>query len=159
MEVSLKVKISAGDIYDYLLYHHYTSAAGLIGSCVGALLVVSAFLTNTWIFIVAGLVILLYLPWVSFLKSRTQAKTNPAFKNEMTYLFNDEGLTVSVGEDSASCKWDDMYKAVSTGKSIILYTSPINATIIPKRYLLEKKQDLIAVISTHLPARKVKIKE
>ena len=77
----------------------------------------------------------------------------------MTYLFNDEGLTVSVGEESASCKWDDMYKAVSTGKSIILYTSPINATIIPKRYLLEKKQDLIAVISTHLPARKVKIKE
>ena len=75
MEVTLKVKILAGDIYDYLLYHYYTSAAGLIGSCVGALLVVSAFLTGTWIYLVVGLIILLYLPWVSFLKSRTQAKT------------------------------------------------------------------------------------
>ena len=159
MEVTLKVKILAGDIYDYLLYHYYTSAAGLIGSCVGALLVVSAFLTGTWSYLVVGLIILLYLPWVSFLKSRTQAKTNPAFKEEMTYLFNDEGLTVSVGEEKASCKWDEMHKAVSTGRSIILYTSPINATIIPKRFLTDQRQDLIAIISTHLPPKKVKIKE
>jgi len=159
MEVTLKVKITAGDIFDYLLYHYYTSAAGLIGSCVGALLVVSAFMTNTWIYLVVGLIILLYLPWVSFLKSRTQAKTNPAFKEEMTYIFDDEGLKVVVGDESAGCKWDDMNKVVSTTKSIIVYTSPINATIVPKRFLTDKKQDLIAIISTHLPPKKVKIKE
>ncbi len=159
MEVSLKVKINAGDIYDYLLYHTYTSAAGLIGSCVGALLVVSAFLTNTWYFLIAGIIILAYLPWTLFIKSRQQAQSNAAFKQEMTYTFNEEGLTVSVGEENASCKWEDMFKAVSTSKSIILYTSRVNATIIPRRHMGDKKSDLIQVISTHMPPGKVKIKE
>lgn len=159
MEVELKVKIDAGDIYDYLLYHQYTSAAGLIGSGVGALLVVSAFLTDTWYFLLAGAIILLYLPWTLFLKSRQQAAKNPAFKEEMTYVLNDEGLTVKVGEESATCPWDNMFKAVSTGKSIILYTSRINATIIPKRFMEDRKMDVIGAISTHMPPQKVKIKE
>jgi len=159
MEVRVKVKINSGDIYDYLLYHQYTSAAGLIGSGVGALLVVSAFLTSTWYFLIAGIIILAYLPWTLFLKSKTQVQKNPAFKEEMEYILNDEGLTVVLGEERASCQWENMYKAVSTGRSIILYTSTVNATIIAKRFMEDKKMDVIAAISTHMPPRKVKIKE
>ena len=84
---------------------------------------------------------------------------NPVFKQEMEYVLNDAGLTICQGEAEETQSWDNMHKAISTGRSIIIYTSPINATIIPKRYMEDFKMDVIRVISVNMPAKKVKIKE
>ena len=54
--------------------------------------------------------------------------------------------------------WDQMYKATSTGKSIILYTSRFNASIFPRADLKEKEVAVIEMISKHMPPAKVKIK-
>ena len=51
-----------------------------------------------------------------------------------------------------------MTKATSTGKSIILYTSPVNASIFPRADLKEKEVAVIEMISTHMPPKKVKIR-
>lgn len=159
MEVQLDVKIQAGDIYDYMLYHQYTSAAGLIGSGVGALMVVAYFMNRQIIFLVAGIIILCYLPWTLFLKSRQQALMNPVFKETLHYTIDEEGISVSQGEEKQQQAWKDMYKAVSTARSIIVYTSKINATIIPKRYLNDCKTQVIQLISTNMSPGKVKIRQ
>ena len=57
---------------------------------------------------------------------------------------------VSQGEAQEKMAWKDMHKAVSTGRSIILYTSRINATIFPKRQLGEQRTAVIEIISTHM---------
>ena len=44
MEVEFDVKITAGALYDYMLYHTFTGASGLLGAAVGALLVVAFFM-------------------------------------------------------------------------------------------------------------------
>lgn len=159
MEVRLKVKITAGDIYDYMLYHQYNSAAGLIGSAVGALMVVTFFMNRQLIFLIAGAVILMYLPCSLFLKSRQQALLNPVFKEELEYILNEDGITIKQGEAEEHQGWENMHKAVSTSKSIIVYTSPVNATIIPKRCMEGYKMDVIRVISVNMPPKKVKIRE
>ena len=51
-----------------------------------------------------------------------------------------------------------MYKATSTTRSIIVYTTKVNATIFPKSQVGEQLPALIEVISTHMPAGKVKIR-
>ena len=79
METEFDVKITPGVLYDYMLYHTYTSAAGLLGSVVGALLVVVFFMGYGALFLIAGIVILAYLPWTLFIKSRRQYLANPAF--------------------------------------------------------------------------------
>ena len=71
--VELDIRINAGDLYDYLLAHTYTSPSGLIGAVCGALLVVIAFMRGQWAFLVAGAIILAYLPVTLFLRSRQQA--------------------------------------------------------------------------------------
>lgn len=157
--VELDVKINAGDLYDYMLRHSYNSASGLIGSGLGALMVVYAISVKHWILLVAGIVVLLYLPWTYFLKSRQQAVLNPAFKQPLHYVLDETGLTVSQGEESGTIAWDAMVKAVSTSRSIILYTSPVNATIFPKKQMGDKKAAVIEIISIHMPPSKVKIKE
>ena len=156
--LELTIKIEAGDLYDYMLMHSYNSPAGLIGSAFGALLIVFAFATQQWIFIVLGLVMLLYLPWTLFIKSRSQILSNPSFQEPLKYTLDEEGLTVSQGEAEEKMAWEDMHKAVSTGRSIILYTSRVNATLFPKRQLGDKKAAVIEMISTHMPPAKVKIR-
>ena len=134
------------------------SPAGLLGSTFGAVLIIFAFATTQWIFAVLGVVMLLYLPWTLFVKSRRQILTNPSFQEPLQYTLDEEGLTVSQGEAQERMDWENMHKAVSTGRSIILYTSPVNATIFPKRQLGEERTAVVEMISTHMPPKKVKIR-
>ena len=156
--VELDVKIEAGDLYDYMLMHTYSSASGIMGTAFGAVLILLAVGTQRWAFIALGAVVILYLPWTLFIKSRRQVLSNPSFQKPLHYVLDEEGLTISQGEDSVQYLWEEMHKAVSTGKNIILYTSRINATLFPKRQMEDKKADVIEMISTHMPPNKVKIR-
>lgn len=156
--VELDVKIEAGDLYDYMLMHTYNSAAGIMGTAFGAVLILLAVSTQRWAFIALGAVVILYLPWTLFVRSRRQVLSNPSFQKPLHYVLDEEGLTISQGEDSVQYLWEEMHKAVSTGRSIILYTSRVNATLFPKRLMEDKKTDVIEMISTHMPPGKVKIR-
>ncbi len=156
--LELDVKIESGDLYDYMMAHSYNGASGILGSCFGALMVVVAVMKSQWIFLIAGVVLLLYLPWTLFLKSKQQIIKNPAFKEPLHYVLDEKGITVSQGEESQSQAWENMHKATSTTKSIIIYTSPVNATILPRRVLGENTSKCIEIISTHMPPNKVKIR-
>jgi hypothetical protein len=70
----------------------------------------------------------------------------------------DAGISVSQGGNEEKQSWDSCYKAISTGKSIIIYTSRTTASIFPKGDLGDKKDVLVQMISTHMPPRKVKIR-
>ena len=122
-------------------------------------MIIAALPQKYWLLLIGGIVLLLYLPWTLFIRSRQQALNNPAFKQTLHYILDENGLTVSQGEESGTVAWEDMVKAVSTSKSIILYTSKVNATIFPKKQMGDKKAAVIEVISTHMPPNKVKIKE
>lgn len=156
--VELDIKIGAGDLYDYMLRHHYNSPAGLMGSILGAIMIMVAIPNKQWIFLIAGVVLLLYLPWTLFIRSRQQALNNPVFKQTLHYVLDENGITISQGETSTGQSWDDMVKAVSTGRSIILYTGRMNATIFPKNQMGDKLPAVIEMISTHMPPKKVKIR-
>ena len=156
--VETDIKITAADLYDYMLMHTYNSASGIIGSTAGALFVVAAFLTQRWVLLIAGAIILLYLPVTLHTKSKLQWTANEAFQKPLHYVLDDQGVTVSQGEVSESQSWENMVKAVSTTRSIILYTSGRNASIFPKAQLGDQKSALIEVISTHMPPQRVKIR-
>ena len=70
MEVEFDIKMTPGALYDYLLFHTYTSASGLLGAIVGALLIVAYFMGAGILCLIAGIIVLAYLPWTLFLKSR-----------------------------------------------------------------------------------------
>ena len=124
--LELDVKIESKDLYDYMLRHSYNSPSGILGSCFGALLVVLAVLTGQWMYLVFGIIMLAYLPWTLFLRSKKQALTNAGFQKPLHYVLDDTGVTISQGEESVQYLWEEMVKAVSTGRSIILYLSLIH---------------------------------
>ena len=156
--IELDVKIEAKDLYDYMLRHSYNSPAGVVGSCFGALMIVFAAMTGQWLYLVFGLIILLYLPWTLFIRSKQQILSNPSFQQPLHYMLDEQGITISQGEESVQYLWTEMVKAVSTGRSIIVYTSKINATIFPKKQMGDMSAAVIEMISTHMPSAKVKIR-
>lgn len=157
MEVEFDVKINAGVLYDYMLHHTYTGSAGILGSAVGALGVVAFFMNGYPLYLILGVIILFYQPVSLYMRAKRQA-LQPVFKEPLHYKMTEEGVTVSQGETEQFQAWDDMFRAVSTGRSIILYTSRVNASIFPKADLGEKQAEVIAMISKHMPPKKVSIR-
>lgn len=157
MEMEFDVQIIKKDLYDYQLHHVYTSPAGLFGTIVGCLFLVGFANTGTPLYLLIGIFIILYFPWTLSIKAAQQA-ASPAFKEPLHYRLSEEGVEVSRGEEKQLLEWKNFQKAVSSGKSILLYTSKINAFIFPKRELGEKTAQLVRIISTHMEPAKVKIR-
>lgn len=158
MELEFETKITANILFDYMLHHTYNSPSGILGSGIGAVLVVGFFGTQNILYLLAGIVLLAYLPCSLYLSSLKQIQNTPAFKEPLCYRMNEEGIQVSQGGQSQLQKWENMYRAVSTRNSIIVYNTKVNAWIFPRRDLGAMTPGVIEMISTHMPAGKVKIR-
>ncbi len=73
-------------------------------------------------------------------------------------MMDENGLTISQGESSVTYTWDEIVKAVSTSRSIIVYTGKYNATIIPKKQVQDSLSIIIETISKNLDPKKNKIR-
>lgn len=160
MKIEFDVHITAADLYDYMLSHTYSGFSGLFGSIVGALFIIWYFSMGAQIYyLVAGVIILLYIPASLYKRAKTQAVTNEFFKKPLHYTLTDEGVTVTQGEYEMFQEWSIVYKAKSTNRSLLIYTSKINAWIFPKKDLGKDKEAVIQLISAHVAPDKVKIKQ
>lgn len=157
--VEFDVKMKASDLYDYMLYHTYHGFSGIFGTLMGIFMIVGGIYTTKWVLVVAGIILLLYLPWTLFLKSRQQMLANPALKEPLHYVLDEEGVHVSQNGKEEMQKWEDLVRVVASNKSIFVYTSKVNACIFPRRDMGEYSKLVIQVLSTHLPAKKVKIRQ
>lgn len=158
MEIEFDVKITTDILYDYLLQHTYSRLPGIMGTLVGVLLLFLFQANRQPLILLIALVVILYLPWTLLLKAASQAKGNPAFKKPLHYRLTEEGVEVSQDGTAERMAWADMVKAISTPKSIVVYTTAVNACIFPKRDLGDGKYKAIEIISTHMPPKKVRIR-
>ena len=145
-------------MYDYMLRHTFTSFAGVLGEFLGILLIAGAFIYSQWIYLVFGVICVLYQPVALYWRSKRQVSNTPAFKEPLHYILDDNGVTVRSGEETESLPWAKMYKAVSTSRSVILYTNRVSACIFPKEDLGEKKDEVIRFISSKMDAKQVNIR-
>ena len=158
MKIEFDVKMTTSKMYDYMLYHTFRSFSGIMGEVVGIMLIACYFAAKKPLYLIAGIIVVLYLPVALYMNAKKQVSLNPVFKIPLHYSLDEEGITVTSGENSDSQKWSDMYKAVSSGKSIIIYTNKINACIFPKADLGDKLPDVIKMISTHMDPKRVVIR-
>lgn len=153
------VNINAGVLYDYLLKHTYSGLQGILATVIGTLLIMMFLSGSGILYLIFGIVVIIYIPFSLFLSANRQALQVEAFKKPLHYRMLEEGIEVSQGEIVELQEWADMVKAVSTGKSIIVYTSRYKAAIFPRKDLANQVTDAIEIISTHMNPKKVKIKQ
>jgi len=154
--MNFEVKMTTGILYNYLLRQNYFRFSGFLGIILGvALLVCYFFFFNPWL-IAAGAIMLLYPPWSLFTSAKKQMLLNPAFKKPLHYNIDDEGIKVSQGNDTVEVLWEQLFKVMATSKSIIIYTSPVNAWILPYQSVGENTDKLKELLREKLPKAKLK---
>ncbi|MCR4641142.1 MAG: YcxB family protein [Lachnospiraceae bacterium] len=157
-ELEVEIRMNTGALYDYLLRHVYTSLSGPLGTCLGLAGVAYYAYSRQIIYLILGILLIVYLPLTLWRRAATLMLTNPAFKEPLHYRFSESGYTVTQGGESGSVLWEQCTKAVSTGKSIIIYTGPKNASIFPRKQIEGGAELLIAVIARHMEPKRIKIR-
>ena len=81
MELEFQTKITTNILFDYMLHHTYNSPSGILGGGIGSLLVIGFFGTQNILYLLAGLVLLFYLPCSLYLSSMKQMQNTLLLKN------------------------------------------------------------------------------
>lgn len=165
MSVKFEVKMTTKYMYDFMLYHQYTSFSGLLGAVIGALALTMGISTISkgdaqaaMPMLLVAVLFLIVTPFSMKSRAKMQVEKSEMFKNPLEYEFTEEGVYVRQDEQEVLNKWDEFSKAVSTQKSVILYISRMRAIIFPKECMGDKYEEVLKVIHTHMPPAKVKIR-
>ncbi len=157
-EIEFDVKMSAGILYDFSLYHVYRSPVGILGTIVGILLIVYFGRTRELLYLAFGIVVILYLPVTLFFNCKKQMLLTPSYKEALHYRVSKDGIEVSQGEVTQGHDWGQVIRAVGTPKSLFIYTGKNVATIFPREAMGSKTESVIKTISKYVEPSKVKIR-
>lgn len=156
-EIKIKVKIKVSDLYHFLLQYNYKKISGIVGLVISfgaAIYLGCTFRQNqTNVNVVLSFIALLWTviqPILLFQRAAQQVTKNPAFQEEIEYIFDDKKMTIRQRSEKAEVPWEGIVKIKEDRKQILLFTSQVHACILPKeqfrneynqlKELLEKKK-------------------
>jgi hypothetical protein len=164
-EIKVEVKINVGDMYNFFMYHTYSKASGILSVFFGvAMFGLLAYTYGTVtqgqsaIYMLFGIFFLVFNPVSFWARAKKQVKLSPIFQEPIIYIFNKEGITTKQNNESATVKWGDIQKVVSSGRSIIIYVNKVRANIIPKKAIGESYDCLVEMLKNNIEPSKVKVK-
>ena len=165
MPVKFEVKMTEKYMYDYMLYHNYSHASGILTAIFGVVAlgmgiqyVLASNINGSLVWFLVAFMFLIVNPRTMKLRAKAQVQNTPAFQKPLEYEFTEEGVMVSQEEAKATTKWEDFTKAVSTQKSVILYMGRVRAFVLPKECMGTQYEEVVKMIHTHMPPAKVKIR-
>ncbi len=164
MSAEFEVTITDKDMFHFNIYHAYHGFQGIIATVVGVWVLIMAGLTfgkiealYTVLYLVLGIVCLVYVPGNLYLRSKRQLSSYQTLKNALRYKVDDAGIHVSQGEQSADLEWKQIYKMVSNKNQLLIYSSRVNAYIIPKEAIGEQYQTIVGLAINHLEGFRLKL--
>ena len=136
--IELHVKISAKELFSFMLRHTYTSGSGLFGLVISLLCLIllgAGYAKGddfrTVVLLALGLMFTVVNPILLYMKAKNQAMTNPVYKNELVYTLDDTGVTLNGEAATETVEWSKIRKWKKTRILHILYTTPIHAILLP----------------------------
>lgn len=157
MPIELDVKITDKDMYRFHMYHMYHSFTGwfsvfiaIIAFALAGLTYGKLEITYTILYIVFGVVFLFYFPLTLKTRAKRQIALSETLSGTLHYKIDEAGIEVSFHEDSALLEWKQVYKMVSTKDNVLIYSSRVNAYIIPREILGGTYTQLQELAGTYL---------
>lgn len=160
MKISFKVKLTNKEMFSFLMNNAYRKPMGVILFLFGIGCFVVAALTfrdmgirSTLLLILLGSLYTIIQPIMLWRNACRQIRKNPVYQDELSYSFDDKGITVSQGENVTSKTWEECYKAVDYGKIVVIYIVVNNGIILPKAAIGEQYEEFAKLVKAHLPGR------
>lgn len=165
MAVKFEVQMTKKAMFEFMLYSYYTSMAGILNVVLGLLALAGGIKNITEgdystavVFLMFATLLLVGNQINMKVRAGDQVTRTAMFQKPLNYEMNEEGVLVSQDEQSAVNKWEDFRKVISTSRLILMYITKKRAIILPKECLGEQYEAVVKMISTHMPANKVKIR-
>lgn len=163
------VKVDAQDMYRFNLRHVYSTLQGWVSIIIGLFLIaVAAYswenlsASNKGIYVGAGLLMIIYMPFNLKMKSTQVVKANEELYSSLHFVFDDEkGIVASSKaspEDEAALPWDYIYKIKCSKDAMYIYSNKINAYIIPRACVADKESELKEMLKKNVEDFKLSLK-
>lgn len=157
MQIEFDVNLTERDMYRFSMYHNYTGFQGIFSILIAILAFVAAVLTRgevsttyTVLYVVFGIVFLVYVPLSLRLAVKRQFRLSKQLQSTLHYMIDEAGVTVTQNGESATLPWEQVYKITATRHNVLIYSTRVNAYIIPREMLGDRYEDLKELSRQHL---------
>lgn len=165
MKVEFDAKLAAKDLYLFNMYQAYRGMQGILSLVLP--LFIFAYTILNWnnvkletsiLNMGIGVLFLLYVPISLWMRSVKTVKTNEVLSKPLHYEFAEDAIRVTQEEESAEFEWDNIYRMITLGGLILIYTNRINAYIISKKQIADEYDALKELAKSKLEKYRIKMK-
>lgn len=164
MSAEFDVTITDKDMFRFNMYHSYHGFHGIFATVLGVLILAVAAATAgkvetmyTVLYTVFGIVFLVYTPVSLYMRSKQQILSSDVLKHAIHYKVDEAGIHVSQQEQEADLPWEQIYKVVSTKSNLLIYSSRMNAYVIPRSVAAGQYGTITALAENHLEKYRLKL--
>lgn len=165
MPVKVEIKMSIERMADFMVYHIFTSGAGMMAIVLAAVnmgfsvaLAIKGRYGYTALFVLVAVIIIAGFPKLIRMKVRKRLQNSKRLTEPITYEFDEQGIKTTIQDDSGKASWSKFKRAVSHNNLIILYDPEKRAIILPIEQIGEQYDAVVEMIRTHMPAQSVRIR-
>lgn len=165
MTTEFDVTITSKDMYRFNMYHAYHGFQGIFATVIGILVLIVAGATfgkiemmYTVLYFVFGLIFLIYVPVSLYMRSKQQILSSEVLRQSLHYKLDEEGVHVSQNEQTADLLWNQIYKVVFTKSNLLIYSSRVNAYVIPRNAISKEYETVAQLAAKHLEKYRLKLK-
>ena len=166
MELKVKSKLSADELYNFLMHHTYTSVWGFTGILISicALLAFIQLCINGGniltkaCLVVTALLFLVIQPVRLYIQSQRMIVNDKGYAEPIEYFFDHAGITLTQGQDQAFYAWGEIEKVVSTKKIVAIYVNKKRVFKISKQDIADKYDDFRKIIRTYAIKASVRLR-
>lgn len=166
MPLEFDINLTEKDIFRFNMYHTYTGFHGIasillaIGSFACAVKTFGTVSTGyTILYFVFGIILLIYMPLSLYTNSKRQVMMSEAFQHALHFSINEQGITITQGEEKAELAWNQIYKVVETKSNILIYSTRKHAFVLPQEMIKKEHDALIDCMKEHVEKFRLKIKK
>ena len=157
MKYEFDVKMTTPVMYDYMMYHTITGMQFYLAIGIGIMAIAAFVIDHNPLYLLAGIVMIAYLPVERYIQAGRQVKLNPVFRENLHYTLDDDKMSIDVKDEHMDAPWDTVTKVRKTKKSLILYTGNVTATIFPREALGSDYDKVVSLIKDKVPNGRVRI--
>lgn len=165
MTTEFDVTITSKDMYRFNMYHAYHGFQGIFATVIGILVLIVAGATfgkietmYTVLYTIFGIIFLVYVPFSLYMRSKRQILASKVLQGVLHYKLDEEGIHVSQNDQTADLPWNQIYKVVSTKSNLLIYSSRVNAYVIPRNIIEKEYEKAAQLASEHLEKYRLKLK-
>lgn len=163
--IAFDVQLQPKDLFRFNIHQTYTTMQGPVSVVLAILVFVMSGVTFSKgemgygaLYLGIGILFLVYIPFTLWTRAHQVLKKNAVLSGVLHYEISEKGIEVSQDGDSGVLEWKQIYKMISTGKQVLVYSNRVNAYIIPREQLGSQYDALKALAETQLEKYRVRMK-